>query len=118
MLAISGSYLGRLADLLADGLPLVVLIFLDRIVQRGALPERCQYRYQADILTYRWPGFAYLVLGKFGIVHVLRSVSMVAHPTQPREEARSEPYTSASLRYPRCGSGMSKGAESVPARER
>lgn len=61
-----GAYLSRLADLLANHLPLVVLILFDRIQQGLALHfllSGCNEQIIA--------GISYLVLRKLGIVHVL-----------------------------------------------
>jgi hypothetical protein len=64
------SYLGRLADLLANDFPLIIFVLFNGIQQRLALMEGEVS--MVACLTGR-VDICYLVLGKLSIVHVLSS---------------------------------------------
>ena len=71
-------YLGRLANLLADSLPLVVLVLLDGIEKSSALRKHCQHpgrvhKRKGSTEFDGNPSFvdSYLVFGELCIVHVL-----------------------------------------------
>lgn len=77
------AHLGWLANFLADGLPLVVLILLDGIGKSLTLAHKSrQYmthgKEEPDLEDDANEWRSYLVFSKFCIVHILRRVSGVA----------------------------------------
>lgn len=67
--------LGRLADLGADGLPLVVLVLLDGVHEGGALLfvliSICYLPNHVTSIGVKKVGANYLILSKLGVMHVL-----------------------------------------------
>lgn len=86
------SYLGRLADLLADDLPFICFVLLDGVAE---LYRLLGVSIRLDLNQCWTMGSSYLLFPKFSIMHVLRAVSMNGYPGIPRMHVVS-PCTSAS----------------------
>lgn len=69
------TYLGRLADLLSDHLPLVCLVLLDCVTEFYRLRRVSWENSRGFIILSTTTKGSYLIFSKFSVVHILRKTS-------------------------------------------